>query len=274
MKKYLFALFALLICCCSDEKSSSSPEDTIPPYTPQFGTLLDNRDGHTYKTTIINGLEWMAENLNYYVLTTECMSCSGEKLTCGEQDSLFQTNPAGYGLCFGIYTYVNSSCYNDNPENCEKFGRMYSWDATVGDTSEIKLHDEILGLGDSIQGICPDGWRIPTEADFYDRLWYFLLKRHPDLYTRDIERKLKSTEGWPDSLKGTDEYGFNLFPAGYGTDRRMGKCASFWLANEFNEHLSSSTNFGCEWNGGLVVASNKGFFRYVRCVREYPQTAP
>ncbi len=273
MKKYLFVLLASLICCCSDEKSSSSPEDTIPPYTPQFGTLLDNRDGHSYKTTVINGFEWMAENLNYYVLTTECISCSGEKLVCGEQDSSFQTDSSGIGRCRGIFTYMNSGCYNGNPENCEKYGRMYSWDAAVGHTSEIEWH-EVLGLGDSIQGICPDGWRIPTEADFYDGLWYFLLKRHPDLYSRDIQRKLRSTEGWPDSLKGTDEYGFNLLPAGYDKDRKMGECASFWLANEFNEHLSSDVNFDCNWKGGIVDSFNKGIFTYVRCVREYPQTTP
>lgn len=67
---------------------------------------------------------------------------------------------------------------------------MYSRDAAVGHTLEIEWH-EILGLGDSIQGICPEGWRIPTEADFYDGLWYFILERHPDLYKSDRERKLK-----------------------------------------------------------------------------------
>ena len=212
----------------------------------------------------------MAENLNYYVLTKECKSCSGEVVTCGEQDSLFQTSPTEYGTCFGIDTYVNSGCYDDNPENCEKYGRMYSWDAAVGDTLKIEW-DVIHGLGDSIQGICPDGWRIPTETDFYERLWGFASNQHPELHSRDIERKFKSTEGWPDSLKGTNEYGFNLLPGGYNRDRTMSECAAFWLANEFNEYLSSYVNFGCEKSGGLVEETNKGSFRYVRCVRERPQ---
>ncbi|MBO4436666.1 MAG: hypothetical protein J5791_07265 [Fibrobacter sp.] len=267
MKKIL-VLLVLITCSCSDERSSSSPEETIPPYTPRFGTLYDARDGHSYKTTFINGLEWMAENLNYYVQTTECVSCSGELVTCGEQDSLFQTVPSGIGYCFGISTYVNSGCYNDSPENCEKYGRMYSWDAAVGDTLKIEWRDA-LGLGDSIQGICPDGWRLPTETDFYERLWYFLCDRHPELYMRDRERKLRSTEGWPDSLKGTDEYGFNLLAGGFGRDKKIGECASFWLANELNQNLSLNVNFDCLWNGGLVSESNKSVFRYVRCVREY-----
>ena len=268
MKKYLFAFLASLICCCSDEKSSSSPEDTIPPYTPQFGTLYDSRDGHSYKTTVINGLEWMAENLNYYQLTTQCESCSGEVVPCGEQDSSFVTDPSGIGRCYGIFTYVNSGCYNNDPENCEKYGRMYSWDAAVGDTLKIAWN-VIHGLGDSIQGICPDGWRIPTESEFYDRLWYFVSNRYPELYsTKELERKFRSTEGWPDSLKGTDEYGFNLLPAGYNKYRKIGECTSLWLANEYNEYLSLYINFGCEKNRGIVEGTNKGIFMYVRCVRE------
>ncbi|WP_407448743.1 FISUMP domain-containing protein [Fibrobacter sp.] len=270
MKKILILLTSV-ICCCSNEESSSGPEETIPFYTPEYGTLYDTRDGHSYKTTVINGLEWMAENLNYYVLTTTCISCSREVVPCGEQDSTF-SSVSGWATCVGIFTYINSACYNDNPENCAKYGRMYNWDAAVGDTLKNEWHGA-LGLGDSIQGICPDGWRLPTETDFYERLWYFILDRHPEVYTDELERKLRSTEGWPDSLKGMDEYGFNLLPGGYDRNRKMGECASFWLSNESNENLASNVNFGCEKNGGLVNHGNKEDFRYVRCVRESQQSS-
>jgi uncharacterized protein (TIGR02145 family)/uncharacterized repeat protein (TIGR02543 family) len=61
---------------------------TFPP--PNLGTFTDSRDGKKYKTTIINGKIWMAENLNY---------------------------PTSDG----------SWCYDDNNNNCNTYGRLYNW---------------------------------------------------------------------------------------------------------------------------------------------------
>ena len=67
----------------------------------EYGTLTDNRDGRTYKTILINGLTWMAENLNY-------------------GDSVATSSLKG-----------NSWCYNDNPAHCEVTGRLYTWAAAL-----------------------------------------------------------------------------------------------------------------------------------------------
>ncbi|MCR5766318.1 MAG: hypothetical protein K6G09_10140 [Treponema sp.] len=41
-----------------------------------YGTLIDSRDGKTYKTIEIGSLVWMAENLNYNATNSVCDSCA------------------------------------------------------------------------------------------------------------------------------------------------------------------------------------------------------
>ncbi|MBZ0184237.1 MAG: hypothetical protein K8F60_17395 [Melioribacteraceae bacterium] len=51
--------------------------------------------------------------------------------------------------------YNNSWCYNNDPRNCEKYGRLYTWDAAMnGSTTE------------GAQGVCPSGWHIPTYNEY------------------------------------------------------------------------------------------------------------
>ena len=67
----------------------------------EYGKLEDKRDGRIYRTVQIGGRTWMAENLKY-------------------ADSLSYPSMLG-----------KSWCYDNNPDNCEKFGRLYSWFAAI-----------------------------------------------------------------------------------------------------------------------------------------------
>ena len=45
-------------------------------------------------------------------------------------------------------------CFDDNSSNCSVYGRLYSWDASMnGSTTQ------------GAQGICPNGWHIPADAE-------------------------------------------------------------------------------------------------------------
>lgn len=67
----------------------------------KYGTLQDSRDGKSYKTVVIGGKTWMAENLNF------AKSTDGSVVL----DSTF--------------------CYDDIPANCEKYGRLYQEDDAI-----------------------------------------------------------------------------------------------------------------------------------------------
>ncbi|MBO4437213.1 MAG: hypothetical protein J5791_10075, partial [Fibrobacter sp.] len=84
--------------------SSSVPEGYVDPSTVVTGTVTDTRDGKTYKTVTIGKQTWMAENLNY----------------------------AYTGVLYNNSGYTSDStswCFGNDPANCIKYGRLYTWAA-------------------------------------------------------------------------------------------------------------------------------------------------
>ena len=99
-------------------------------------------DGNEYKTVKIGNQIWMAENLNV-----------GEMIDINTSESSNDGEPTDNNI---IEQYC--SIY----ENCEKYGGGYRW-------KEAMNYTFIEGT----QGICPDGWRLPTTDDFGELADYF-----------------------------------------------------------------------------------------------------
>lgn len=91
------------------------------------GFVVDTRDGQTYKTTKIGTQVWMAENLNYAVPDKD-----------------------------GAY----SSCYDNDPKNCEIYGRLYDWFTTLAGAKSS------AAIPSGVQGICPSGWHLPSQLEW------------------------------------------------------------------------------------------------------------
>ncbi|MCB0661836.1 MAG: hypothetical protein KDC24_03775 [Saprospiraceae bacterium] len=110
--------------------------------------LVDTRDGQTYPTVVIGGKRWMAKNLNIgtmiasdYVDPMNFNNCPGD---------LNPTNPTNNLI-------LEKYCYDNNPANCDLYGGLYAWDEMMGYTTTP-----------GAQGICPDGWHIPTDQEWKD----------------------------------------------------------------------------------------------------------
>lgn len=100
-------------------------------------SFTDSRDGKTYKTVSIGDQVWMAENLNVGIMI---QSSSGGSIADGTS-----TNN---GL-------IEKYCYNNDPQNCLIYGGLYQWNELMQYT-----------LDSVNQGICPDGWHIPTFTEW------------------------------------------------------------------------------------------------------------
>jgi len=75
------------------------------------------------------------------------------------------------------------------------------------------------------QGICPDGWHIPSNAD-WDKLFLYVDNDtygngfvEEDVYISSTAGKyLKATYGWNEEGNGVDKYGFSALPGVGGYD--------------------------------------------------------
>jgi uncharacterized protein (TIGR02145 family) len=145
-----------------------------------YGTLLDERDNISYKTVVIGGKTWMAENLKY------ADSASTITLKAG-----------------------GSFCWRDDPANCELGGRTYKWAALMGIASTYntqKYADSLVKK--PVQGVCPSGWHVPDSTE-----WKSLISA-----ANNSAAMIKSETGWPydeDAVLPNNALGFTAVPAGY-----------------------------------------------------------
>lgn len=234
----------------SSGKSSSSivlatPCKTDSTDTCEYGSVKDERDGQTYKTVKIGSQWWMAENLNYAYLQP----------TASEDSSSF--------------------CYNNLPENCEKYGRLYLWSAMMDSAGVFPENTKTKGCGRgveckgaaSVRGVCPKGWHVPDSSE-----WLTLRDAMDEFSISDWSKKLKSTSGWSDE-NGTDEYGFSALPGGFasfvdGYDPHYeyeGRYGRFWSTYEMGDCCAVFLNV---FTLAMPDDLPKFYANSIRCVKD------
>ena len=160
--------------------------------------LLDERDSQKYKIFEANGLWWMAQNLNFE-----------------SQDSW---------------------CYDFQNSNCEKWGRLYIWNAAVK--------------------VCPDGWHLPNDQEWSNLIIYYGGSHYAGK-----------------NLKEGGTSGFNAVMSGYhdkeGFFGKGGVSSYYWSATEQEKDYAS-------FKGIYSEVENIGTYSYpkpdgfsVRCVKDH-----
>jgi uncharacterized protein (TIGR02145 family) len=200
---------------------------------PLSGTFTDTRDSHEYKFVKIGNQTWMAENLNY------------------------QTD--------------NSRCYDADPDNCTLYGQLYTWADAVGKAETECGYDYSCVFDTLIQGVCPDGWHMPSRNEFA------VLEEDVGGYGGKI---LKSTSGWHpwDSNgeiygNGVDAVGFNGIPTGvwtrgeYGQSRDFAYVAVYWSATQSNAYNAHYMLLRDRSHSIERMSEYKDNYYSVRCVK-------
>ena len=117
----------------------------------EYKQFTDTRNGRSYYYLTINGKDKdgnsasvtvMAENLNI-----------GEMVD-GEEDLKNDSKIERY-------------CYDNDTTNCDKYGGLYQWAEMMNLPSECNTKSCADLIKSNHQGICPKGWRLLTEDDFY-----------------------------------------------------------------------------------------------------------
>ena len=167
-----------------------------------------------------------------------------------------------------------SKCYNNDPANCVKYGRLYDWATAMGFDPSCNSASCASQIQTKHQGICPSGWHIPSEAE-----WNVLVNFAGG---EDIAGKnLKAKNGWSDyqgtSGNGTDDYDFLALPGGINCNNsfsEIGQKSKLWAATEFftvsgdEKTTAYVLNLRSLSNGVGQGADGKSCLFSVRCVKD------
>jgi len=232
---YFTGLFIvlLLIFMAGCKKEEPLPP---PPDNPCPGVPTVEWMGQTYKTIQIGDQCWMRENLNV-----------GEMIL-GDQDMTDN----------GV---IEKYCYDNDPANCETYGGLYQWDEMMQYISDS-----------AVQGICPDGWHIPTVTDWNELTDHLGGKWPAGDKLRDQGDTYWST-GHEDA---TNESGFTALPGGRRFSEPQGYIFD-WLGNGGFFWSSSSRDNGIGYSyylkgsGGFLPSyygNRKATGNSIRCIKD------
>lgn len=239
------SVYTVLVCLDSAWRAPAKELfDVATIFNPavEYGTLVDSRDGRSYKTVQVGNDTWMAENLKY-------------------SDSVATKNLKG-----------QSWCYDNDESNCEVFGRMYNWFAAIDLTSaEIETVKNDLSSKNN-RGICPEGWHLPKENEM--RSWPedgSFFSSFMSLYKNESGLSLLAG-GFADAECEYDESGecaasisMNFMGMGRTIDL-WGDKLNIGLYPVIYEFKYASTEYSYnKWQG---TSTDKFDAAYVRCVKD------
>lgn len=142
--------------CVRDEPAGVDWVDPSLPTAPdlpefEYGEFIDERDGQTYKTVVINGKTWMDQNLNYVFDAVDTnASCKvfyeDEDEECEKSSDYSCKHPliGSPVSCKNKYRIDSAYC-KEHEAICKNYGKLYTWKQALV--------------------ACPSGWHLPNDDE-------------------------------------------------------------------------------------------------------------
>jgi uncharacterized protein (TIGR02145 family) len=201
------------------------------------GGVIDT-DGNSYSSIVINGKQWMKENLNV------------SKYRNGDVIPQVTDIAQWDALTTGAWCY-----YADDTANGTTYGKLYNWYA-VNDP----------------RGLAPIGWHIPTDTEWSSLITFL------GGYNVAGPKLKNPVPLWSNLTQGaTNQSGFSALPSGYSyltltytpadqPFKRLGEVAYWWSAT------ASSTSTAYSYNIDLGNSATRSSIRNktgisVRCIK-------
>lgn len=269
------------------------------PTQPVFN--IEDVEGNRYPVAKIGSYFWTAENLRSTVYDTHSERAGAVlvKKTTDVSYDPFCMDPTDKSL-WPVYNSslnhqseylknVGDDDYNEVCSQLDRWGYLYNWAAALGFETEDAAYAQQEDFDYDRQGICPNGWHIPSDPEYLYLLTDYARNGLDTRYKGyDVAGVfLRSVEGWSSTKpsgyesydkEGTDDYGFSGLPTGRfsvysngtgGYMSEIGGCADITTSS-----AKSSIEFGVEY---LFNYSDEFGYRedlkhngrMVRCLKDF-----
>ena len=226
--------------------------DSVIFYKPTIeettsGTFIDSRDGNEYNWVQIGNQVWMAENLAYLPRVN--------RVADGSEDAA--------GSYYYVYGYDGTNVTDAKAtDNYTTYGVLYNWTAAMDGEASSTTNPS------GIQGVCPTGWHLPSDAEWIELTDYLGGEEFAG-------GKLKETgtTHWASPNAGaTNETGFTALPGGYRVDSGsfydIGSYGLWWSSTENNTNGANVRDLNYNYSNLYNNYGSKKFGFSVRCVRD------
>ena len=261
----------------------------IDPANPAIRINPSCRDseGNEYEVLKIGDQWWMTEHMNVgtkiddpgsSAIAAACTGHIGEVLTIPPETGVecyCITDTRASCQRSGILGTTQKYCYSNDEANCTANGALYEWQEAMDLPANCAYTDCSAQINTPHQGICPDGWHIPTDTEWKT------LEGQLGMSTAD-----QALTGWRgtdegDKLKTVDKCngssncstsGFSALLAGYrhvtGGFSNSGSLVFVWSSSQYSSAYAWSRNLYSGYSTIDRSASNKYYGFSVRCIKD------
>lgn len=154
------------------------------------------------------------------------------------------------------YTTSDGSwCYKNKDSNCDVYGRLYNWKTA--------------------QKVCPSGWHLPSDKDFYQLNEYVSAEFGDTLRfgSHRSGRVLRARSGkWKKSkMESNNATGFSALPGGSFEENRFtkkGEFAMFWSSSTRGAATAFGFGVDAKSNYFYILKSPADHGMSVRCIKD------